>query len=339
MRAAGFAVSFFFDMTLSVSFRTYCDQRIAAYGRCLYRWLARTGRSARPLPAVRTRLATEVGELTDQNEDNADSEGSSPFLRCFGRQLKLFRNRAGLTQAELGARIVYSTDQVASVERGRRIPQPDFIDRSDHELDAGGVLIAMQEEVARARYPAFFRDAAKLEAEAVEVHTYDTHVLDGLLQTEDYARTLFSMRRPLLDEETIEEHLAARLARQKLFDRRPAPTLSFVIEEPVLRRPLGGTLVLRGQLEHLLLVGQKRNVEVQIMPCSLEDHAGAEGPFKLLNPQAGGQVAYMETQGRSAIATNADEVRSIAARHGIIRAQALTPRESLGFIEKRLGEL
>ncbi|RAJ58885.1 helix-turn-helix protein [Streptomyces sp. Amel2xB2] len=274
--------------------------------------------------------------MTDQNDDE---EGSDAFLKCFGKQLKLFRKRAGLTQAELGGRIGYSLDQVASAERGRRIPQPELIDGADRELDAGGVLSAMKEEVARASYPPFFRDAARMEADAVELHAYDTHVLNGLLQTEEYARALFTMQRPLLDEETIDERLAARMARHDIFQRRPAPTLSFVIEEPVLQRPLGGIPVQRGQLEHLLLIGQKRNVEIQVMPCDREDNAGVDGPFKLLTHRDGDQVAYMETQGRSTTATGREEVRSIAARHGIIRAQALTPRESLAFIEKRLGEL
>ncbi|OEU86101.1 DNA-binding protein [Streptomyces abyssalis] len=269
----------------------------------------------------------------------ADGEGSGAFLKCFGRQLKLLRERAELTQAELGSRIGYGADHVASVERGRRIPKPEMIDAADRVLEAGGLLSAMKEEVARARYPAFFRDAARLEAEAVELHVYDTHIINGLLQTEDYARAVFSMRRPLLDEDTVEQRLAARMARQEIFERRPAPTLSFVIEEPVLRRPLGGSPVLRGQLEHLLLVGAKRNVEIQVMPCGREDHAGLGGPFKLLSPKGGEQVAYMEAQGRSTTASAREEVRSIAARHGIIRAQALTPRESLAFIEKRLGEL
>lgn len=117
----------------------------------------------------------------------SDAEGSTAFLKCFGRQLELLRERAGLTQAELGSRIGYGADQVASVERGRRIPKPEMIDSVDRALEAGGLLAAMKEEVARARYPAFFRDAARLEAEAVELHSYDTHVLNGLLQTEDYA--------------------------------------------------------------------------------------------------------------------------------------------------------
>lgn len=107
----------------------------------------------------------------------------------------------------------------------------------------------------------------------------------------------------------------------------------------MLRRPLGGVPVLRGQLEQLLRLGQRLNVEIQIMPLDREDNAGMGGPFKLLSPKGGEQVAYMEGQGRSTTITGRDEVRSIASRYGIIRAQALTPSESLAFTEKLLGEL
>ncbi|GGV35198.1 hypothetical protein GCM10010277_20880 [Streptomyces longisporoflavus] len=187
----------------------------------------------------------------------AEQDDGAGFLRCLGQQLKLLRERAGLTRAELGSRLGYGEDQITSVELGRRIPKPELIDRADEVLNAGGVLRAMKEEVARARYPAFFRDAARLEAEAVELQTYDTHVVNGLLQTEEYTRALLTMRRPLLNEETIEQRVAARLARQEIFNKWPAPLFSFVMEESVLLRRLGGASVLRGQLEQILLIGQK----------------------------------------------------------------------------------
>ncbi|MGO4430648.1 DUF5753 domain-containing protein, partial [Streptomyces sp. MCAF7] len=133
--------------------------------------------------------------------------------------------------------------------------------------------------------------------------------------------------------------VAARLARQEVFSARPAPIVGFVIEEVVLQRPFGGKDVLRGQLEHLLLVGQRRNVEIQVMPTAREDNAGVDGPFSLMVPRGGEQVAYLEGQGRSALITDRDEVHAIAARYGIIRAQVLNPRESSTFIEKLLGEL
>lgn len=144
-------------------------------------------------------------------------DGAVSFLRCFGLQLRLLREREGLTRAELGSRLGYGEDQIASVELGRRIPKPEMIDRADEVLGAGGLLVAMKKEVARARYPSFFRDAARLEAEAVELHAYDTHALKGLMQTEDYARAVFRMWRPLLDEEVVDQRVAARMARQEIF--------------------------------------------------------------------------------------------------------------------------
>ncbi|MFF2460654.1 helix-turn-helix domain-containing protein [Streptomyces mirabilis] len=266
-------------------------------------------------------------------------ESGAGILHVFGRQLKLCRIRAGMERAEVGRLTGYSASTIASFEQGRRIPPPRFIDQADEVLDAGGVLKAGKEEVARAQYPAFFRDAARLEAEAVELCAYDTHVVKGLLQTEEYTRGLLGMRRPLLDEETIERRVVARLARQEIFSRWPAPLLSFVMEESVLKRRLGGREVQRGQLEQILLIGQKRNVEIQVMPLDREDNAGVDGPFTVLTRQSGEQVAYMEAQGRSTLVTDREEVRAFAARYGIIRAQALSPSESLAFIEKLLGEV
>ncbi|MFI2377700.1 helix-turn-helix domain-containing protein [Streptomyces sp. NPDC018964] len=268
-----------------------------------------------------------------------EQDDGANFLRCFGRQMRLLRERAGLTRRELGSRLGYGEDQITSVELGRRIPKPELIDKADEVLDAGGVLRAMKEEVARARYPAFFRDAARLEAEAVELQVYDTHMVNGLLQTEEYTRGVLRMRRPLLKEETIEERVAARLARQEIFNKWPAPLFSFVMEESVLLRRLGGTTVVRGQLEQILLIGEKRNVEVQLMPLDREDNAGVDGGFTVFSRKGGEQIGYTEAQGRSTLVTSREEVRVLAARYGIIRAQALTPCESLAYIEKLLREL
>ncbi|KOG25161.1 DNA-binding protein [Streptomyces viridochromogenes] len=266
-------------------------------------------------------------------------ESGSGILHLFGQQLKLCRVRAGVERAELGARTGYSASTIASFEQGRRIPPPRFIDQADEVLDAGGVLKAGKREVARAQYPAFFRDAARLEMEAAEIHVYDNHVVNGLLQTEEYTRALLTMRRPLLNEDIIEQRVTARMTRQEIFNRQPSPLLSFVMEEPALRRPLGGRSVQRGQLEQIRLVAQRRNVELQVMPLDRQDNAGVDGPFTLMTQRGGNQFGYMEAQGRSTLVTDREEVRALAARYGIIRAQALTPWESLAFIEKLLGEV
>ncbi|MEU9368597.1 helix-turn-helix transcriptional regulator [Streptomyces avermitilis] len=274
----------------------------------------------------------------EEQQAEREYEFGAGILHVFGRQLKLCRERAGLDRAELGRRTGYSASTIASFEQGRRIPPPKFIDLADEVLDAGGVLRVGKEEVARAQYPAFFRDAAQFEAQAVESHVYATQAAPGLLQTEEYARAVFAMWRPLLDEVLIEQRVAARLARQEIFARRPAPHLSFVIEEAVLHRPLGGQIVWRGQLEQFLLAGEKRNVEIQVMPLSRLEHAGLAGPFTLMETKDGRRIAYTEVQGDSRVHTEREKVREIEAAYGSLRAQALTPAESLSLIEKLLGE-
>ncbi|MFD9541297.1 Scr1 family TA system antitoxin-like transcriptional regulator [Streptomyces sp. NPDC060022] len=281
--------------------------------------------------------------LTDAIGENDDSEGAADLFRVIGRQVRLLRERAGLTQRELGERLGYSEDLVRSLECGRRTPQPEFLGAADDALGAGGLLRAATEDVARAKvrarvkHPAWFRDYARLEADAVEVHEYGSHVVPGLLQTEDHARALFAMRKPLLDDATIELRVASRMVRQDLLTRWPAPILTCIIEEAVLRRPIGGSPVHRAQLEKLLDLGRLRSLELQVMPTDRVQHAGMGGPFILLTPKGRPQVAYLEVQNISRLVTDPDEVRILAARYGSIRAQALNPSESLAAIKELLG--
>ncbi|WP_426403685.1 helix-turn-helix domain-containing protein [Streptomyces sp. R-07] len=268
----------------------------------------------------------------------ADKSGQG-VVAAFGQSLKTLRVRAKMEREELGKRLGYSASTIASFEQGRRIPPPRAIDRADEVLDAGGLLKVWKDQLERAQYPAFFQGMAQLEKQSIELLAYDTLVVNGLLQTEEYMRALFGNRRPLFDAETFEQRVTARLARRDIFDRRPEPLLSFVMCESVLRRKFGGSEVLRGQLEQLLLIGQLRNVELQVMPLDCEDNSGVDGPFSVITREDGKRFVYSEAQGASALETDPKQAVLGAARYGIIRSQALTPRESLAFIEKLLGEL
>ncbi|MFG3550167.1 helix-turn-helix domain-containing protein [Streptomyces sp. NPDC047725] len=267
-----------------------------------------------------------------------EDDEAAAVLRAVGRQIKMWREAAGLRQAELGAAIGYGEEMVSSVERGRRVPKPDFLDKADEVLGAGGKLSTMKEDVEKARYPKKVRDLAKLEDEAVELGAYSNHYVHGLLQTQAYAHALYTMRRPSYGEDEIERHVAARMARQRIFDRVPHPVLTFVQEEVTLRRPIGGRSTLRQQLEHLLHVGSLRHVEIQVMPTDREDHAGMGGPIRLLKLGDGKTIAHEEGQTSNRVISDPREAQPLETRYGIIRAQALPPRESLAFIEKILGE-
>ncbi|MFG3660434.1 helix-turn-helix domain-containing protein [Streptomyces sp. NPDC047706] len=268
-----------------------------------------------------------------------EDEAGRGVVVAFGQTLKTLRIREGLEREEFGRRLGYSASTIASFEQGRRIPSPRTIERADEVLRADGLLCLWKEQVERAQYPVFFQGMAVLEKEAVELVAYDTLVVKGLLQTEEYMRALLAMRRPPLDDETIEQRVTARLARQDIFDRRPAPFLSFVLDESILHRPYGGKAVLRGQLEHLLLIGQKRSVEIQVMPVDREDNAGVNGPFTVVTRKDGKKFVYAEAQGIGSLQTDPEQGVLAAARYGIIRSQALSPRESLELFEGLLGSL
>ncbi|MBK3593069.1 MULTISPECIES: helix-turn-helix transcriptional regulator [Streptomyces] len=268
----------------------------------------------------------------------ADKSGQG-IVTAFGQSLKALRVRAGMEREELGRRLGYSASSIASFEQGRRIPSPRAIEQADEVLGAEGLLTVWMEQMERAQYPVFFQGMAKLEKECIELLMYDTHVVNGLLQTEEYMRALLAMRRPILDQETIDQRVTARLSRQNIFDRRPAPLLGFVMDEAVLRHRYGGVGVLRGQLKHLIQIGQKRNVEIQIMPLDCDDNAGVNGPFTVVTRKDSKKFVYSESHATSALETDLEQTVLAAARYGIIRSQALTPRESLTFVEGLLGSL
>ncbi|ARI54065.1 helix-turn-helix domain-containing protein [Streptomyces bacillaris] len=271
-------------------------------------------------------------------EVDPDDESGAAVVAAVGRQIKAWREAAGMRAAEFGAAMGYGEDLVYKVEGGRRIPRPEFMDSADGVLGAGGKLAAMKADIAEVRYPKKIRELAKMEAAAVELSAYGNHNIHGLLQTEEYARALFGMRRPAFSQDEVERLVAARVARQSIFSRSPAPELSFVQEEATLRRPLGGRMVWRRQLERLLEVGEMRNVEIQVMPVDRDEHAGMGGEMQVLKFRDGSAVGRSEGDFGSRPVSDPKQLRIIELRCGIIRAQALNPRESRAFIERVLGE-
>ncbi|MER5739471.1 MULTISPECIES: helix-turn-helix transcriptional regulator [unclassified Streptomyces] len=285
------------------------------------------------------------GKHEERPEKPSEVDGTAHLFKALGKIIKVLRTNAGLSQAQLASITHCSEDLVSSIERGVRTPQPEFLVRADEALGGTGVLTATVEDTeqalsrARTRHPDWFRSFAAAEAEALAVHYFAPQAVTGILQTHGYAEAVFRHRRPLYDEETIEKRLADRLARQAIFEKQPAPTMSFVIEEAALRRPLGGRDAFREQLQRVITVARLRNVHLQVMPLECEEHPALEGEFILLTLRRKREVAYIESYGYARLITDPEEVRMYSERYGIMRAQALTPRESLEHLEKLLGEL
>ncbi|MFI8425904.1 Scr1 family TA system antitoxin-like transcriptional regulator [Streptomyces sp. NPDC085479] len=285
------------------------------------------------------------GKHEERPEKPSEVDGTAHLFKALGKIIKVLRTNAGLSQAQLAAETHCSEDLVSAMERGVRTPQPEFLLRAETVLNAGGVLEAAVEDTekaisrARTRHPDWFRSFAAAEAEAVALHYFAPQAVPGILQTQGYAEAVFRHRRPLYDEATVEKRLADRLARQVIFEKQPAPTMSFVIEEAALRRPLGGRDAFREQLQRVIAVAKLWRVHLQVMPIGCEEHPALEGEFTLLTLKGKREVSYIESYQHARLITDPDEVRMYSERYGIMRAQALTPRESLEHLEKLLGEL
>ncbi|WP_405720902.1 helix-turn-helix domain-containing protein [Streptomyces sp. NBC_01537] len=269
-----------------------------------------------------------------------DEPESTDSLKAFGAVVKVFRERAGLTQEQLAPLVRYSIQTVASIEQGRRLPPKDFIDRAEEALDAFNVLRAAAKHLSRQPgLAAWFRQWAELEQTAVALNTYECRVIPGLLQTEAYARAVTLNVPPPPTEEQVEQRVAARLARQELLHREPLIAFSFIIEQAVIERFTGGTEVTRGLIDNLLTCAELVNVELQIMPLRQPDHAGTDGSMQLLETPEHIWLGYSEGQKTGQLISNPDDVSVLKMRYAKLRSQALTPEDSVSLVKRIRGAL
>ncbi|MFJ2258905.1 helix-turn-helix domain-containing protein [Streptomyces sp. NPDC087844] len=266
----------------------------------------------------------------------------SDSLKTFGAVLKVLREEARLTQEQFAPLVRYSTAYVAKIEQGRRFPPRELLDRSEEVLGAvaARVLAAAARSLTRkAGLASWFRQWAGIEEEAISLYAYECRVVPGLLQPESYIRALFERYLPPLTDEQSELQVAARLARQQLLVERPNTSFSFVVEQAILERRMGGVAVTRTLVEHLLTVGRYRNVELQVMPSLQEEHAGAEGDMYLAETPDHRWVGYVEGHGSSLLITDPKAASHMLQRYGKIRSQALSHQATTSLLEQMRGAL
>ncbi|MFJ6180108.1 putative DNA-binding protein [Streptomyces sp. L-9-10] len=273
-----------------------------------------------------------------QKKQRAQDDDRPGVWVAYGKLVKLWRNKSGLTQQELAEAVGYSCDQLASIEQGRRPAKSAFTDAAEVVLKAGGTLAVLQDDVDLAKLPAFFQDFALIETEAVSRFSSDPLLIPGLLQTEDYARALFSEHCPPLSDEIIEQHVEARLSRQKLLTRTPMVETCFIVGEAALTSTVGDDDVMKAQLQHLLKQGPMRNVEIQVMPSDRSFHPGLSGPMVIVETLEHRRVGYIESQGVGLVVTDAATVSAFGLRYGKLRTQALNVAESADLIKRVAGE-
>jgi transcriptional regulator with XRE-family HTH domain len=260
-------------------------------------------------------------------------EAGGSGLALFAAELVAARKMASLSQDELASRITYSGSMVAMIEGLRRVPSRDFAERCDQVFETTGTFGRLQQLARTTPLPTWFRPYAEIEATATQLRSWQPSFIDGLLQTEDYARALLS-RRPNTSEDDIEALVAARMERQAILDREVPPLLWIVLDEAVLHRRVASEKVMRDQLDYLVEMSRRPNITVEVVPFSAGGHYALLGAFTIVE-QGDTRIGYLETVVEGHIVESPATVAMLALAFDTVRGETLPWAASRDFIRKR----
>lgn len=229
---------------------------------------------------------------------------STARTRELGSDLRTARKKAGFSGIDMAGRLGWSTSKVSRLEHGRRGSTP--VDVASYAASCGVVSPELDRLVALAvetddefwvqrtgeRMPEELRSLTVLEQTSTTLTYFESVVIPGLLQTEDYTRALFH-EATLLPEASIEPRVRMRMLRQKLLHRRTPPSTSFFVHENALRAVVGGNAVMHDQLLHLVLISELDNCAIRVVPAEAGHRIGLSGPFTHAS-SPNGAVVYVE---------------------------------------------
>ncbi|GGQ13826.1 helix-turn-helix domain-containing protein [Streptomyces roseolilacinus] len=271
-----------------------------------------------------------------------NKEKATPTAQLVAHMTRTLRKQKGLTQEQLGGMCGFSGAAISGVETCAQPASDQMLVKLEEAVGDGmGFFEEARLYLRIEKYPQQFKEYALLERAALNLYLFATPVIHGLFQTEEYARALIAGGFPILTEERVEELVEARVARREVFDRDPTALIELVLDEAVLLRPIGSRETMRGQLEFLAECARRRNVTIQVLPldCALHgEYAGNQGELNALETPDHEFLVYLEPQDESVLISDPAKVSTYMQRYARIRGQALTPRESLSFIERLAGE-
>ncbi|WP_203995079.1 helix-turn-helix domain-containing protein [Sphaerisporangium rufum] len=269
-------------------------------------------------------------------------------------ELKRLREGARLIQSDVAQRLEWHPTKVFRIETGRTSPHPndvramlDLYGVTDRQIREALLSLARNARKRGWWYP--YRDVLPshyevyigLESEAASIRTFELAAVTGLLQTEEYARALMVSGPQELEQEEIERRVEVRMTRQQILHKPDRPQLWVILDEAVLRRPVGGRGVHVSQLRHLLDASNAAKTTIQVIPFHLGAHPGMIGPFTLLDfPEpAAADTVYLETIAGNLYVEDLQEVRNYGIAFDHLRAEALNVRETRDMINKVLREV
>jgi len=234
--------------------------------------------------------------------------GPTVVRRQLGRTLKRIRTAAGISVDQVVAHreLGISRAKLYRLEAGEHPVKPQdivvlcqFFGTSSDDIKRLTAMALATQNHSDAAIPEWFQLFRDLEPIASRIRTYEGDVIPGELQTEDYARAVYRATQPDNADQGIEHHVAIRLDRQdKLYNRKPAPRLTTILNEAVLTRPVGGVTVIEAQREHLHELDQRGSVQIRVLPFEVGAHAAMTGAFRILDfdDPDDPNIVYLEAQ-------------------------------------------
>lgn len=257
------------------------------------------------------------------------------LLEFFGAELRRLRTKASWAQGELASAAHTTQSMICKIERARQVPSIEMSESLDAALATDGHFARLHPLVLAYAYPAWFLPYVEMEREAKVIRAFQGQLVPGLLQTEAYARAVFTASRP----ENLEDLVTSRMSRQTVLEKRDRPRAWFVVEEQVLRRPVGGEEVLAEQLRRLLSAGEHPRSVIQVLPDAVSTHAALDGAFSLLGFDGSPPVLHVDGFMQGRLSLELEEVESAEHIYDLLRAQALSPADSADLIRLRLRGL
>jgi transcriptional regulator with XRE-family HTH domain len=274
--------------------------------------------------------------------------GPTVRRRRLGAELRRLREAHSLKLEEVAEQLGLAPSTLSRIETGKAPTKSAYLTAmlGMYGVDDPGarkVLVDMAREGHRKGWWSIYDDVLPsgfdiyvgLEAEACGLRSYETDVVHGLLQTTDYALAVLRELRPRDSDEQIRRVVDLRMQRQRLLDQDPPLDLWLILDEGAIRRNIGGTAVMRPQLEHLVQASRWSNVTLQVLAFGSGAHAGLTGPFSILEfPERSDEdVAYTESVGGMIYMEKDREVRLCAEAFDRMRAAALSPAASVELIQ------
>jgi transcriptional regulator with XRE-family HTH domain len=273
--------------------------------------------------------------------------------RRLAAELRRLRDTAGLTIEEVAQRLEISASKVSRMETGRRSIHPrdvrDLLDVYEVTGEQREIMLTLARQSRQKGWwhtygeaiPEWFEVYVGLESEATSLRTYQTQLVPGLLQTEAYQRAFLRTDPQGTEDQKTDRKVALRMARQERLTNDDPPKLWAVLDEAVIHRVVGDTMIMRQQLEHLIQTAALPHVLLQVLPFAAGAHSAMDGAFMLLGfPEPiDPDVVYLEGQTGGLYLEKPHEIERYTMSFDHLCATALGPEQSVALIQQVIQEL